>query len=116
MGILGNNIPILQVLDCCLRLFAVPFSIASFWLTLTNQQKNRDYGDIKFSNFTGLKYLAIISAIAAGYAIVGAVCLWIKVIVSKAWLFFVSDQVCFFPRTRLIRLCTMMVLKGGLIC
>lgn len=42
------------------------------------------------------RYMVCISAICGGYAFVAAVSLWIRFLVNKVWLFFVSDQVCVF--------------------
>lgn len=94
MGLLGdktsNN---LRVIDCSLRLFVIPFTMASLWLTVTNHQEDSNYGDLVYSDLSGLKYLVCISAVSAGYAVVGAVSLWVRCLVTKAWIFFVSDQV-----------------------
>lgn len=40
--------------------------------------------------------MVAVAAIAAGYGVVAAISTWIPCLVNKAWLFFVSDQVCFF--------------------
>ncbi|MCF1423286.1 MARVEL-like domain-containing protein [Mangrovimonas sp. AS18] len=45
----------LKLLDCSLRIFAIPLSVATIWLTVTNQQDNTSYGKLEFSNLTGLK-------------------------------------------------------------
>ncbi|GKV39532.1 hypothetical protein SLEP1_g47290 [Rubroshorea leprosula] len=92
----NTHIPILKFLDCSLRLSVVPLSVATIWITVTNDQENSTYGTIKFSNLLGLKYMVFISAICAGYAFVAVVASWFKCLVSKAWIFFVSDQV--FPQ------------------
>lgn len=55
MGIFEENVSGLKVLDCALRLFLVPFSIAAIWLTLTNHQDNSSYGELVSSYFMGLK-------------------------------------------------------------
>lgn len=39
------------------------------------------------------RYMVYISAICAGYAFLAIISTWIKFLVSKAWLFFISDQV-----------------------
>ncbi|XP_027061595.1 CASP-like protein 2D1 [Coffea arabica] len=93
MGIFEENVSGLKVLDCALRLFLVPFSIAAIWLTLTNHQDNSSYGELVSSYFMGLKYMVYISAVSAGYALLAAVSLWVRCLVGKAWIFFVSDQV-----------------------
>ncbi|XP_060209140.1 CASP-like protein 2D1 [Lycium barbarum] len=92
MGFLGDDASNLKVLDCTLRLFVIPLSIASIWLSVSNQQDNSSYGRLEFSNFTGLKYMVGISAASGGYALFTAISLWVKSLVSKAWFFFVSDQ------------------------
>lgn len=51
-----NRFPMLKLVDCFLRISAIPLSIAAIWLTVTNQEDNSDYGKLKFSNLTGLKY------------------------------------------------------------
>ncbi|KAK6946922.1 Casparian strip membrane protein domain [Dillenia turbinata] len=88
-----NNVSILKVLDLSLRLFVVPLCVASIWLTVTNHQDNSIYGKIEFSNFLGLKYMVCISAISSGYALVAALSSWVKFLATKAWAFFISDQV-----------------------
>ncbi|KAL3503522.1 hypothetical protein ACH5RR_037971 [Cinchona calisaya] len=93
MGILEESVSGLKVFDCVLRLFVVPFSIAAIWLTLTNHQDNSSYGELVSSYFMGLRYMVYISGISAGYAFLAAVSLWVRSLVSKAWIFFVSDQV-----------------------
>ena len=39
------------------------------------------------------RYMVFISALCAGYALVAAACSWVRYLVSKAWIFFISDQV-----------------------
>ncbi|KAJ8754697.1 hypothetical protein K2173_010788 [Erythroxylum novogranatense] len=85
--------PMLKLVDCSLRLSVIPLSVATIWLTVTNHQDNSSYGDLKFSNLLGLKYMVCISAIGAGYAFVACISAWIRCLVSKAWLFFISDQI-----------------------
>ncbi|KAF3625866.1 CASP-like protein 2D1 [Capsicum annuum] len=92
MGFLGHDASNLRVLDCTLRLFVIPLSVASIWLSVTDQQDNSSYGRVEFSNFTGLKYMVGISAVSGGYALFTAVSLWVRSLVTKAWFFFVSDQ------------------------
>ncbi|KAL5737612.1 hypothetical protein ACOSP7_030373 [Xanthoceras sorbifolium] len=83
----------LKFIDCFLRLSVIPLSVATIWLTVTNQQDNSSFGKLKFNNILGLKYMVCISAICAGYAFVAAVSSCIRFLVSKAWLFFLSDQI-----------------------
>ncbi|KAL7103453.1 hypothetical protein ACP275_08G179800 [Erythranthe tilingii] len=83
----------LKALDLSLRLFVIPFNVASIWITVSNHQDNTVYGNLEFNNFIGLKYMVCISAISAGYALFGAVSSYLKCLLSKAWLFFVTDQV-----------------------
>ncbi|GAB2284695.1 hypothetical protein Dimus_019147 [Dionaea muscipula] len=85
--------PRLKLLDSSLRIIVIPLGVASLWLTVTNHEENNDYGDLVFSNFTGLKYMAFVTAIASGYAFLGAVSSWVSCLVTKGWIFFVSDQV-----------------------
>lgn len=87
------HIPTLKLIDCSLRLCVIPLSVATIWLTVTNQQDNSIYGKLEFSNLTGLKYMVCISGISAGYALVAVVASWVRCLVNKAWLFFVSDQI-----------------------
>ncbi|XVE80404.1 hypothetical protein DITRI_Ditri14bG0136900 [Diplodiscus trichospermus] len=85
--------PVLKFLDCSLRLSVVPLSVAVIWLTVTNKEDESIYGDLKFSNLLGLKYMVCISAISAGYAFFAALASWIRCLVTKAWFVFVSDQI-----------------------
>lgn len=88
-----NHLPMLKLVDCFLRVSAIPLSVAAIWLTVTNQQDNSDYGKLKFSTLMGLKYMVCISGICAGYAFIAAVSSWLRFLVTKAWLFFLSDQI-----------------------
>ncbi|KNA12787.1 hypothetical protein SOVF_122740 [Spinacia oleracea] len=89
----NKTIPRLKLLDFSLRISVIPLSIASLCLTIGTNEDNPDYGSIKFLNFSGLKYMVAVAAIAAGYGVVAAISTWIPCLVNKAWLFFVSDQV-----------------------
>ncbi|XVF77412.1 hypothetical protein PTKIN_Ptkin14bG0040900 [Pterospermum kingtungense] len=89
----NNQKPVLKLLDSSLRLSVIPLSVATIWLTVTNKEDNSIYGEVQFSNLMGLKYMVFISAISAGYALVAAVASWLRCLVTKAWLFFVSDQI-----------------------
>ncbi|XP_057540438.1 CASP-like protein 2D1 [Amaranthus tricolor] len=89
----NSNPPRLKFLDFSLRISIIPLSIASLWLSLTNNEHNPDYGTIHFFNFTALKYMISIAAIAAGYAFVAAISIWIPFLVNKTLVFFVFDQV-----------------------
>ncbi|XVE50671.1 hypothetical protein DITRI_Ditri01bG0181800 [Diplodiscus trichospermus] len=88
-----NQKPVLKFLDSSLRLSVIPLSVATIWLIVTNKEYSSIYEELKFSNLLGLKYMVCISAISAGYALVAAVASWIRYFVTKAWLFFVSDQI-----------------------
>ncbi|XP_022716887.1 probable beta-1,3-galactosyltransferase 4 isoform X2 [Durio zibethinus] len=85
--------PILKFLDCSLRLSVIPLSAVTIWLAVTNKERNNIYGEEKFSNLLGLKYMVCISAISAGYALLAVVASWLRCLVTRAWLFFVSDQI-----------------------
>ncbi|KAH7546733.1 CASP-like protein 2D1 [Ziziphus jujuba] len=88
-----NNIPALKLVDCSLRICVIPLSIATIWVTVTNHQDNSSYGKLDFSNLLGLKYIICISTVSAVYAFLAAVSSWVKYLVTKAWLFFISDQI-----------------------
>ncbi|KAH6775759.1 hypothetical protein C2S52_013320, partial [Perilla frutescens var. hirtella] len=90
MGFLVGD---LKMLDFSLRLFVIPFNVASIWITVNNREDNPDYGKLEFHELVGLKYMVCVSAIAAGYALFAAVSSYIKCLFTKAWLFFVTDQV-----------------------
>ncbi|VVB16046.1 unnamed protein product [Arabis nemorensis] len=83
----------LKLTDSCLRLSVVPLSLATIWLTVTNHQSNPDYGNLDYNSIMGLKYMVGVSAICAIYALLSTISSWITCLVSKAWLFFVPDQV-----------------------
>ncbi|RYR75163.1 hypothetical protein Ahy_A02g009839 isoform B [Arachis hypogaea] len=87
-----NHFAMLKLFDSSLRLFVVPLSVATIWITVTNKEDNSSYGMLKYSNLSGLKYMVFISALCAGYALVAVACSWVKYAVSKAWIFFISDQ------------------------
>ncbi|KAM1256316.1 CASP-like protein 2D1 [Malus sylvestris] len=84
---------LLKLIDSSLRIFVIPLNIATIWLTVTNHQDNPSYGNLKFSNFIGLKYMVFISTISGVYAFLAALSSWIRCFATKAWLFFVSDQI-----------------------
>ncbi|OWM88772.1 hypothetical protein CDL15_Pgr002539 [Punica granatum] len=88
-----KQLPALKMLDCTLRVSAIPLSIASIWLTVTDHQSNETFGKIEFHNLLGLKYMVLISAICAAYAFTSAASSWLRVLAIKAWIFFLSDQV-----------------------
>ncbi|KAJ7960782.1 CASP-like protein [Quillaja saponaria] len=88
-----NQLPVLKILDFSLRLAVIPLATTTIYITVTNQQNNSSYGKLEFSNIMGLKYMVCISAICAGYALIAAISSWVRCLVSKAWLFFVSDQI-----------------------
>ncbi|KAL7130949.1 hypothetical protein ABFS83_13G166500 [Erythranthe nasuta] len=93
MGILGSDASNLQKMDFYIRLFVVPFNIACIWIAVTTKQDNPTYGNLEFKDFIGLKYMVFISAICGGYALFAAVSSWLKCLLTKAWLFFITDQV-----------------------
>ncbi|KAH0986970.1 hypothetical protein GBA52_014366 [Prunus armeniaca] len=78
-------VPALKLLDCFLRVSVIPLSIATIWLTVTNKQDNISYGKIE--------YMVCISTISAAYVFLATMASWIRCLVTKAWLFFVSDQI-----------------------
>ncbi|XP_026392628.1 CASP-like protein 2D1 [Papaver somniferum] len=88
-----NNHHYLKHLDFFLRLSVIPFSVASIWVTATTKQDNSTYGNLEFNNIIGLKYLICINAISASYALVAIICSWFKFLLTKAWIFFISDQI-----------------------
>jgi len=55
MPISRNSMPRLKLVDFSLRLSVIPLTLASLWLTVTDNGDNPDYGSIKFLNFVGLK-------------------------------------------------------------
>ncbi|KAI3466257.1 hypothetical protein Pfo_022920 [Paulownia fortunei] len=93
MGFLGGDVSDLKVLDFSLRLIVIPFNVASIWIAVSNHQDNSDYGKLEFNNLIGLKYMVCISAISAGYALFAAVSSFLRCLLTKAWVFFVTDQV-----------------------
>ncbi|KAL6544483.1 hypothetical protein OROMI_023345 [Orobanche minor] len=83
-----------KILDFSLRLFVVPFNVASIWIAVGSHQNNSDYGKLDFSNFIGFKYMVCISAVSAGYALFVALSsLYLRCLLTKAWILFVTDQV-----------------------
>ncbi|CAL1384612.1 unnamed protein product [Linum trigynum] len=85
--------PRLKLVDSSLRLTAIPLSVATLCLTVTNHQDNTDLGPVAYKNIQGLDYMAWISGICAAYALFAALTIWfIKCSASKPWLFFLFDQ------------------------
>ncbi|KAL0886782.1 hypothetical protein Bca101_010765 [Brassica carinata] len=83
----------LKLIDSCLRLSVIPLSVATIWLTVTIHQSNPDYGNLDYNSIMGLKYMVGVSAICGIYALLSTISSWVTRLVSKAWLFFVPDQV-----------------------
>ncbi|KAJ4875529.1 CASP-like protein 2D1 [Raphanus sativus] len=83
----------LKLIDSCLRLSVIPVSVATIWLTVTIHQSNPDYGNLDYNSIMGLKYMVGVSAICGIYALLSTISSWVACLVSKAWLFFVPDQV-----------------------
>ncbi|KAL2336890.1 hypothetical protein Fmac_011336 [Flemingia macrophylla] len=88
----NHHLPMLRLFDSSLRLCAVPLSVATIWITVTNKQDNSSYGMLKYTSLSGLKYMVLVSALCACYSLVAAACSWVRYLVTKAWIFFVSDQ------------------------
>ncbi|KAK4386967.1 CASP-like protein 2D1 [Sesamum angolense] len=80
MGFLDADVPRLKILDFSIRLLLIPFNLASIWIAVNNRQNNIDYGELEFADFIG-------------YALFAAVSSWLRCLVTKAWIFFVADQV-----------------------
>ncbi|KAL0302029.1 UNVERIFIED_CONTAM: CASP-like protein 2D1 [Sesamum calycinum] len=93
MGFLDADLPRLKILDFSIRLLLIPFNLASIWIAVNNRQNNIDYGELEFADFIGLKYMVCVCAVSAGYALFAAVSSWLRCLVTKAWIFFVADQV-----------------------
>ncbi|XP_011097872.1 CASP-like protein 2D1 isoform X2 [Sesamum indicum] len=93
MGFLDADVPRLKILDFSIRLLLVPFNLVAIWIAVNNRENNIDYGELEFADFIGLKYMVCISAVSAGYALFAAVSSWIRCLVTRAWIFFVADQV-----------------------
>ncbi|KAK9151752.1 hypothetical protein Syun_010061 [Stephania yunnanensis] len=89
----ANNSHGLKSIDLLLRLSVIPLTAVSIWLTVTNKQDSSVYGMLEFKNLIGLKYMVCINTISAGYSIVAIVTSWLRCLLTKAWVFFVSDQV-----------------------
>ncbi|XP_010276121.1 PREDICTED: CASP-like protein 2D1 [Nelumbo nucifera] len=88
-----NHLDPLKFLDLSLRISVIPLSAASIWVTVTNKQDSSSYGKIDFTNLTGLEYMVCVNAISAGYGIVAVIFSWLRGLFTKAWFFFLSDQV-----------------------
>ncbi|KAK4805071.1 hypothetical protein SAY86_004888 [Trapa natans] len=84
----------LKLLDFTLRVSAIPLSVASIWLTVSDQQRNPTFGKLEFTNLLGLKYMALISAVCAAYAFASAASSCLPFFAIRApWIFFLSDQI-----------------------
>ncbi|OIW01090.1 hypothetical protein TanjilG_25198 [Lupinus angustifolius] len=71
----------LKLFDSSLRLCVVPLSVATIWVTVTNQQDNSIYGMLKYSNILGLKYMVFVSALCAVYALVAVASSWVRYLI-----------------------------------
>ncbi|XP_059662475.1 CASP-like protein 2D1 [Cornus florida] len=88
-----ENRPKYELVDCFLRVFSIFLSAVSIWLSVTNQQDNSTYGKLEFSNLIGIKYMVCISAISAGYTLCSLLSSFVKFLVTRVWIYFVTDQV-----------------------
>lgn len=79
-------------LNLLLRLIVLPCSAASIWAIVKSNQVNDTYGELEFSNLTGLKYLVWVNAISAGYALVSAILVYLRLF-KFDWPIFLLDQV-----------------------
>uniref|UniRef100_A0A0A9D6I7 CASP-like protein n=1 Tax=Arundo donax TaxID=35708 RepID=A0A0A9D6I7_ARUDO len=78
--------------EMALRLCAIPLTLASLWEMATNRQADDTYGEVKFSNLSGFKYLVGINAVTAAYAVVSILLSSFKTLAQYDLLIFLLDQ------------------------
>lgn len=78
--------------EMALRLCVIPLTLASLWEMATNKQADDTYGEVKFSNLSGFKYLVCINAITAAYSLVSILLSSFKSLGHYDWLIFIMDQ------------------------
>ncbi|KAG9439236.1 hypothetical protein H6P81_019401 [Aristolochia fimbriata] len=89
----NHHLLTLRFLDSSLRLSAIPLTVASMWVAVTNRESSEVYGDLDYkTDISGIKYLVAMNGICAGYALLTIVFSWVRGRISE-WVFFVSDQV-----------------------
>uniref|UniRef100_A0A0D9YPE4 CASP-like protein n=1 Tax=Oryza glumipatula TaxID=40148 RepID=A0A0D9YPE4_9ORYZ len=75
-----------------LRVCAVPLAVASVWEMATNKQVDETYGEVRFSDLSGFRYLVWINAITAAYSVASILLSSCKFITRFDWLIFLLDQ------------------------
>ncbi|GJN19360.1 hypothetical protein PR202_gb06628 [Eleusine coracana subsp. coracana] len=78
--------------EMALRLCVVPLAVASLWEMATNRQADDTYGEVKFSNLSGFKYLVGINGIAAAYSVTSILLSSFKCFPQYDWVIFIMDQ------------------------
>ncbi|TVU33107.1 hypothetical protein EJB05_24892 [Eragrostis curvula] len=78
--------------EMALRLCVVPLAVASLWEMATNRQADDTYGEVKFSNLSGFKYLVVINAVAAAYSVASILLSSFKSLAHYDWVIFLLDQ------------------------
>lgn len=76
-----------------LRVCAVPLAVASVWEMATNKQVDETYGEVRFSDLSGFRYLVWINAITAAYSVASILLSSCRFITRFDWLIFLLDQV-----------------------
>ncbi|RAL41009.1 hypothetical protein DM860_008707 [Cuscuta australis] len=94
MGFVASDGSRLKIVDCCLRLAAAVLAAAAVGLAVSDRQANSSYGVLlSFAHLGALRYTVAVGVACGGYALFTAVALWVRSLVSKAWFFFLSDQI-----------------------
>uniref|UniRef100_A0A0D3F2J2 CASP-like protein n=1 Tax=Oryza barthii TaxID=65489 RepID=A0A0D3F2J2_9ORYZ len=75
-----------------LRVCAVPLAVASVWEMATNKQVDETYGEVRFSDLSGFRYLVWINAITAAYSVASILLSSCKFITRFDWFIFLLDQ------------------------
>ncbi|XP_062223710.1 CASP-like protein 2D1 [Phragmites australis] len=78
--------------EMALRLCVIPLTLASLWEMATNRQADDTYGEVRFSNLSGFKYLVGINAVTAAYAVASILLSSFKSLAQYDWLIFLLDQ------------------------
>lgn len=85
----------MRTVESMLRLLPMSLCIVSLVLMLTNSQSSDDFGLLSYSDLGAFRYLVQASGVCAGYSLLSALvsALPHPSTMSRAWTFFLLDQV-----------------------
>ncbi|KAL3502964.1 hypothetical protein ACH5RR_037413 [Cinchona calisaya] len=90
----GNGSPRMRTAETLLRLLPVTLSVGALVIMLKDSQAN-EFGSVSYSDLGAFRYLVHANGICAGYSLLSAIIVAIPrpSTLSRAWIFFLLDQV-----------------------